>query len=137
MELHELLALYDQEERVKAVWPDIVREETGLVVRHLPRNPGEHRDSVFIAYTCLDTDNADRVIREQIEYASGQGLKVGWKLYTHDQPADLDARLLLHGFTADEPESIMALELDSAPAELLQPVNVDIRQIRYPRCCAM
>ena len=130
MELQELLALYDQEERVKAVWPDIVREETDLVVRHRPKNLGGPRDSVFIAYSRLDADNADRVIQEQIEYARGLGLKVGWKLYSHDQPADLDARLLLHGFTADEQESIMALELANAPAELLQPVTADIRQIR-------
>lgn len=132
MELHELLALYDQEERVKAVWPDIVREETDLVVRHRPKQTGGSRDNIFIAHTRLNSDNADRVIQEQIEYARGLGLKVGWKLYGHDQPADLDARLLLHGFTADEQESIMALELDSAPAELLQPVTADIRQIRDP-----
>lgn len=130
MELQELLALYDQEERVKAVWPDIVREETDLVVRHLPKNPGSQRDNIFIAHTHLDADNADRAIQEQIEFAGGLGLKVGWKLYSHDQPADLDARLLLHGFTADEPESIMVLELASAPPELLQPVSADIRQIR-------
>lgn len=130
MELHELLALYDQEERIKAVWPDIVREETDLVVRHRPKDPGGHRDNIFIAHTRLDAANADRVIQEQIAYARGLGLKVGWKLYSHDQPADLDARLLLHGFKPDEQESIMALELASAPAELLQPVSADIRQIR-------
>ena len=133
MELQELLALYDQEERIKAVWPDIVREETDLVVRHRPKNLDAHRDSVFIAHTRLDAGNADRVIQEQIEYARGLGLKVGWKLYDYDQPADLDVRLLLHGFTADEPESIMALELDKAPTELLQPVRADIRQITDPK----
>lgn len=62
MELQELLALYDQEERVKAAWPDIVREETHLVVRHRPKNLGGPRDNIFIAYTRLDDDNADPAI---------------------------------------------------------------------------
>lgn len=132
MELSELLALYDLEERIRAEWPGMLREETGLVVRHRPVDPGKHRDSCFIAHTRLNAASADRAIVEQIEYCRGLGLKMGWKLYEHDQPADLNARLLLHGFTADEEESVMALELNRAPAELLQPVSAGIRQIRDP-----
>lgn len=132
MELHELLEIYDQEERIKAQWPTMHREEAGSVVRHRPCAAAARRESGFIAYTRLDADSADRAIEEQIAYFSTLGLKVGWKLYGHDQPADLNARLLLHGFTADELESIMALELSDAPAELLQPVDMDIRRIGDP-----
>ncbi len=132
MELHELLALYDLEERINAEWPTMQREEAGPVVRHRPADTAARRESCFIAYTRLDVDTADRAIEEQIRYGRSLGLKVGWKLYEHDQPADLNARLLLHGFTADELESIMALELSEAPVALLQPVNMDIRRIHDP-----
>ncbi len=125
----ELLSLYDLEERIKASWPTMVREEAGPVVRHRPTNHSSHSDSGFIAYTLLDTDSADGVINEQIKYFRGLGLKIGWKLYDHDQPSDLSARLLMHGFVADEQESIMALDLAEAPDELLRPVELDIRRI--------
>lgn len=132
MELQELLALYDLEERIKAEWPGMAREETDLVIHHQPIHPSKHHDSCYIAYTRLDADTADRAIEEQIAYFRGLNLKIGWKLYEHDQPPDLNARLLLRGFTADELESIMALELNNVPAELLQPVSLDIRRIHDP-----
>lgn len=132
MEVQELLALYDLEERIKAEWPNSEREEAGPVIRHLQGDTAAVRESCFIAYSRLDADTADRVIQEQIDYGRGQGIKVAWKLYEHDQPADLNARLLLHGFTGDEPESIMALDLGEAPAALLQPVSMDIRRIHDP-----
>jgi GNAT superfamily N-acetyltransferase len=132
MDLPELLALYDLEERIKAEWPGTVREVTDLVVRHRPVQSGEHRDNGFIAYSRLDKETADRAIGEQIDYFKALGLKVGWKLYEHDQPADLSVRLLAHGFKAAEPESIMALDLHEAPAALLEPVVVDVRRIHDP-----
>lgn len=133
MDQQQLLALYDQEERIIARWPAMIREETDLLVRHRPAQPGGHRDSGFIAFTRLDRDTADHAIREQMEYFGALGLKLGWKLYEHDLPQDLSARLLAHGFTADEPESIMALDLSEAPAGLLEPVVADIRRIEDPR----
>ena len=62
MELQELLALYDREERIKAEWPGMLREETDLVVRHRPKDQAATAIDVFIAHTRLDADNADRVI---------------------------------------------------------------------------
>ena len=53
-------------------------------------------------------------------------------MFDHDTPADLKQRLIAHGFEPDEPEALMALDLEEAPARLLQPVSADIRRITDP-----
>jgi GNAT superfamily N-acetyltransferase len=40
-----------------------------------------------------------------------------WKLYTHDQPADLGKRLLAHGFKGDELEALMVADIKDLSAE--------------------
>ncbi|MFZ1471306.1 MAG: GNAT family N-acetyltransferase [Anaerolineae bacterium] len=55
-----------------------------------------------------------------------------WKVFDHDTPADLKQRLIAHGFEPDEPEALMALDLEEAPARLLQPVSADILRITDP-----
>ena len=128
----KLLALYDTEERINADWPSFVREETGLVVRHVPTSPEVHGNTGFLTYSQLDRATADQVIVDQIDFFSARKFGFSWKLYGHDTPADLADRLIAHGLEPQEPESIMVLDLRQVPPELLEQVRMDVRRITDP-----
>jgi hypothetical protein len=127
----QLLAIFDQEQRQDVQYFDVRREVTPHVVRFVPVE-GLESDGGVVVYSCLNTENADEVIREQIAYFEGLGYDMGWKVYDHDTPADLPARLTAHGFEPGEPEAIVVLDLDEAPKFLWQPVSHDIRRIWDP-----
>ncbi len=74
----------------------------------------------MVVYSRLGVADADRVIHRQAAYFLGIGHNLEWKLYAHDQPADLHQRLLAHGFTDEDPEAIMALNLTELPPALSQ-----------------
>ncbi len=126
MDAQQILALYDQDRREVEIF-GLQREEASGVVRHiLPDGSG------FIIYSALDSSNADQAIREQVAHFEQQGSDLSWIVYAHDQPADLKERLLAHGFVAEEPEAVLALDLQHAPPPLLQPVQHDVRRIDHP-----
>lgn len=127
MQPAEILALYDQDMRRNVEFADMRREETPFVVRYLRPAPGMS----FILYSRLDADNADNVIESEKAYFMGRGQPLEWKVFSHDAPPDLGERLLAHGFSADEPGAIMVLDLENAPAGLLQPVEQDLRRLTH------
>lgn len=127
----QLLAIFDQEQRQDVRSFDVQREVTPHVVRLIPRK-GLESDGGVVVYSCLSTENADEVIREQITYFEKLGCDFGWKAYDHDTPTDLQARLTSHGFEPGEPEAIVVLDLEEAPAVLWQPIAHDIRRIEDP-----
>jgi GNAT superfamily N-acetyltransferase len=126
MNITQWLALYDQDQRMDVRYPDIRREETTRVVRHVALS--ESQDGMVI-YSRLDAESADEVIRAEIEYFNGLGQDFEWKVYSHDQPSDLRERLACFGFEVGEGEAIMALGLAEAPSVLWQPVSQDLRRI--------
>lgn len=132
MDLQQLLALYDLEERIKVEFPDQRREETPTVIRHVSLDPSESARCGFLLYSQLSEATVEPAIQEQVAYFSKLGCGFEWKVYQHDWPADLRHRLAAHGFEVDEPEAIMALELDEAPPLLLAPVSHDVRRIVDP-----
>jgi GNAT superfamily N-acetyltransferase len=85
-------------------------ERVGPVVRYV--SPDAEGWSAVI-WSDLDDDTADAAIAGQLEYFAGRRFE--WKLYAHDQPADLGDRLRAAGFTAEEPESLMAAEIAELP----------------------
>jgi GNAT superfamily N-acetyltransferase len=130
MDKEQLLRLYDLEERQNAVFYNSQREVTPHVVRFRPL-PGMKGGS-YILYSCLDENNADEVIRQEIAYFEQLGCRCEWKLYDHDQPADLRERLAARGFTIEEPEALMVLDLAKTPEALKQPILHDVRRITGP-----
>jgi GNAT superfamily N-acetyltransferase len=130
MNSNELLALYDQQQRLEIVYPGLRREVTSHAVRHV--NDGDPLEWGMVIYSKLDEQTADTAIREQVAYFQSIGQSFEWKVYGHDKPADLQARLLAQGFVADEEEAIMALEVTAAPDLLQGPINADIRRITDP-----
>ena len=128
MNIDQLRALYDDDQRIRYEDPLARREAFPNLVRHVNLEGGEG----FIAYSKLSTENADAVIREQIEYFNSIGQDFEWKLYSHDTPADLKGRLAAHGFEIEDDEAILILDLKNLPEILRQPVSHDIRRITDP-----
>jgi len=144
MELRELIELYDRDQRIGSEDPRYRREESIGIVRQVPLMPDRLG---FVAYSHLDEENADAVIRAQIDRFTVLGIDFEWKLYDHDTPPDLKERLHTAGFIIEEAESIMVLDLDQAPIELLNPAptvkrneaahpmgaeNIEVRRITEP-----
>jgi GNAT superfamily N-acetyltransferase len=124
-----LRALYDRALRQEIRYGHTRREVAGGVIRHVAEPPRLN----FVLYSDLDESNADAAIQEQIAFFRQLGRPFEWKVYDHDRPADLRERLLRHGFIADEPDTIMVLDLEEAPAPLLQPVEADVRRLAHPQ----
>lgn len=53
----------------------------------------------------------DEAIAAELAYAQASGVSLEWKVFGHDWPSDLAARLEAAGFEADEPETLMVLAL--------------------------
>ena len=132
MDTHQLLALYDLEERFLAAYPDMRREATDRVVRHAPLAPKSGFRSGFISYARLDAATVAPAIEEQVRFFDDLGTDFEWKVFSHDTPTDLRQRLLARGFASDEPETIMALPLSQTPPSLLAPVTHEVRLLDDP-----
>ncbi len=128
MEKEKILEHYNQEQRRDLQSVDVRREVTENIVRHVNLEGGEG----FIAYSSLTKENADAVIREQIAYFENLKQNFEWKYYAHDEPEDLLGHLRRHGFTIEEREALLVLELDSLPEKLQQPTPHDIRLLSQP-----
>lgn len=128
----DLLDLFDQEQRREVTYPNTLREEVRLVVRHVSTDSQDG----FVLYSALDEQTVEAEIDAQMAYFGGRSLRLEWKVYTHDQPSDLRDRLAQRGFVVEEPEAVMVLDLNAAPTTLLsqprRPPRVDVRQLTDP-----
>jgi len=103
-----VLALYDRDMRegARPDGPGARIERAGAVVRQT----GDTHGWSAVLWSGLDEATADRVIGEQIAHFTGLGLDFEWKLYGHDRPADLGARLTAAGFRAEPEETLLVGE---------------------------
>lgn len=105
-----LLARYDEQERAGLHARDgETTERVGGVQRTVFA-----ADQGFVTALDLDETTVDAAIREQVAFFAaldaGRGRRFEWKVYGHDRPADLGARLEAAGF---EPEDVEALVIGS------------------------
>ncbi|HKV70096.1 MAG TPA: GNAT family N-acetyltransferase [Gemmatimonadales bacterium] len=119
-----MLKRFDAELRIDPVPEAGTRfEAIGGVVRATGKSAG-------IVYWELSEADADRTIEEQVAYFRSLGQEVEWKVYGHDRPRDLGARLAAHGFEPRAPETLMVCDLaggvQSAPPNL----DIEIRCVR-------
>ncbi|MUT90221.1 GNAT family N-acetyltransferase [Streptomyces sp. Z38] len=107
-----LLALHDRETRLGARpdGPGVVVEHVGRVVR---RTGPAHSWNGVLWSGFTSAAEADDAIAAQIVHYTARGLSFEWKLYAHDEPADLGERLAAAGFTAEPDETLMAAEIDA------------------------
>ncbi len=134
-----LLTVYDRQLRFESADPlherQAVPQDDPVVVRHAPRDPQMRWG--WVIWSRLNAEIADQVIGEQVEFFKRRGQNFEWKRYAHDLPADLDERLLRHGFTPDDRETVMVLDLAEHPPEtrflaetgFLQEQGVEVRRV--------
>jgi GNAT superfamily N-acetyltransferase len=129
MNKSQIIALYDQDQRKDVEYPDMRREVTPNVVRHIDTsNIGEG----LITYSQLNGANAADEIREQVSFFESIGQEFEWKVYDYDKPSDLKERLGSYGFIVEEAEALMVLDLEDAPEILWQPVLHNVQRIIDP-----
>lgn len=122
MEGSDLLALFDRQMRRDVPATAGARvERTGSVVRQIGADAW-----AGVIWSDLDESTADAAIAEQIAAFGGA---FEWKLYAHDRPADLAARLLRAGFEPEDSEALMVAAVADLPTESPLPDGVAIRTV--------
>jgi len=134
MNKSQLIALFDQDQRIDVEYPDMRREVTPDVVR-LIRKSGIGEGVVI--FSQLNEANADDVIRQQVSYFARLGQDFEWTVYAHDRPPDLKERLSAFGFAVEEAEAILVLDLEEASENLWHPVHHQVQQISDPESLAV
>ncbi len=129
MDKSQMIALYDQDQRIDVEYPNMRREVTPSVVRYINTFSGGEG---AVVYSRLDETNVDDAIREQVSFFESIGQHFEWKVYDYDRPSDLKERLEAHGFMIGDAEAIMVLDLEEAAEILWQPVSPGIQKITDP-----
>jgi ribosomal protein S18 acetylase RimI-like enzyme len=119
-----LLARYDRLMRRDAsADPGTRIERTGAVVRQT----GGEDDWNGVVWSDLDESSADAAIAGQIRHFGSLGLEFEWKLYSHDRPAGLAARLGAAGFVPEPAEALMVARVDALAAGTAAPLPEGVR----------
>jgi hypothetical protein len=116
MDPKEILKILDEERRIGAEGTATL-EMTPHVVRYLSAN----WRGVF--YSRFPDAEADSTIEMEIERFSHLGGTFEWKVYSHDDPRDLPAKLARRGFKQGDEEALMIATLEEMPEALFQPVS--------------
>lgn len=132
MEREGMLALFDREQRIDIEYPDTRKERRPHVIRYVSETDGPH----FILYSDLRGVDVDAVIAEEQTYFGPLGV-LEWKVYAHDEPADLRERLAARGFELEEEETVLVLDVQdrarwAAAARALagQPEEVSVHKLQ-------
>jgi GNAT superfamily N-acetyltransferase len=125
-----LLAAYDSQLRTDAETPGAVSVERQGPLRLATFDGGRG----FITYRDLDGADADAIggmVGEALAYYQGnlEITKVEWKTRGHDHAPGLHEALLEHGFTPDEPESIMVGDAAALALDVALPEGVTLRRV--------
>ncbi|MFF0447186.1 GNAT family N-acetyltransferase [Streptomyces sp. NPDC004609] len=133
MDHDELLALFDRRLRREFAddSPGTRIERVGDVVRQTGA------DWNGILWSGLDETTADAAVAAQVAYFTALGQDFEWKLYSHDRPADLGARLLAAGFTTEPDETLMIAEIARLPREPELPDGVRLADVTDPEGVAL
>jgi GNAT superfamily N-acetyltransferase len=78
-------------------------------------------------------DDPDAIIGQEVAFFRERGLPFEWKTYAYDEPADVGERLVRHGFTQGDPETLILGEVDrilERPSAL--PSKVRLREADGP-----
>jgi hypothetical protein len=87
----------------------------------------------------VSPDTADAAIAREIAHHRALGVVFEWKLYPHDEPADLGTRLERQGFVAGEREAVLVCDvttirhMPTAPDCRVVPVEDPEGLVRYRR----
>jgi hypothetical protein len=126
MNKSELLKLYDHDLREQVEYPEARKEIAKDVVRFTREAPAMN----FVSITYADESNLDRVIKNEVSHFAPMNQPFTWKVYDHDPLPSMGEKLKAHRFVRDDDAGdIMILDVENAPANLLEPATADIRRI--------
>jgi GNAT superfamily N-acetyltransferase len=128
VDIAQIRALYDQEQRQRLIIPGMRREVDGHLVRHISLAEG----GGMVLYSQLAVPEVERAVQAQVAYYQQIGQDFEWKVYSHDSPPDLKDRLQAYGFEIGEEEAILVLDLAAAPAILFEPVTHSLQRVTDP-----
>lgn len=114
-----ILARLDEERRSLIREDDVTEIGERVTVR---RSSDSRRCSVD--FSRLSESDVDAAIAWVLRTYPFESLE--WKLYSHDAPADLVARLTSHGLVAGPREAVMVLDIDGSKK---WDVTADVRQV--------
>jgi hypothetical protein len=125
-----LLAAYDSQLRTDAETPGAVSVARQGPLRLVTFSGGRG----FITYQDLggaDADSIRRMVGEALAHfqADPEISKVEWKTRGHDRAPGLHEALVSHGFTPDEPESVMVGDASALAVDVPLPDGVTLRRI--------
>jgi GNAT superfamily N-acetyltransferase len=86
----------------------------------------------FIGYRDLgglDGAELDELIARQVRFFAERGEAVEWKLYGHDRPADLAARLRRAGFVPEDTETVVIAPVEAMVGEPQPPDGITLREV--------
>ncbi|GAA2809896.1 GNAT family N-acetyltransferase [Kribbella solani] len=119
-----LRATYDQQIRSRAGAAGTT-DRIGALIRTI----GLEGDGFLQYQGGADGAELDQQIADQVAYFAELGVKVEWKYYSHDLPADLPERLTKAGFVPDEEECLLIGALADLPTEVELPEGIQLREI--------
>ncbi|AOR36220.1 GNAT family N-acetyltransferase [Streptomyces fodineus] len=125
-----VLARYDRDMRENAApdGPGARIERVGAVVRQIADAQGWNG----VLWSALDPAGVQGAIDEQIACFTGLGRAFEWKLYGHDTPGDLGARLTAAGFRAEEEETLLVGETGRIAVAAELPEGIRLVQATDP-----
>jgi hypothetical protein len=77
----------------------------------------------------ISESNFDEVIDSQIEHYRLKGKEFEWKVYSFDEPNDLQERLERRGFSVGDREALVFYDLSAGVDELNQGLKLEVRQV--------
>ncbi|MFG3019526.1 GNAT family N-acetyltransferase [Streptomyces sp. NPDC048254] len=124
MDHQAVLALYDRDMRegARPDGPGARIERAGAVVRQVADSEGWNG----VVWSALNETTAERAIAEQIDRFRGLVRDFEWKLYGHDLPSDLGARLIEAGFRPEPEEALMIAEVAGLTVDAELPDGVRV-----------
>ncbi|ETK32248.1 N-acetyltransferase GCN5 [Microbispora sp. ATCC PTA-5024] len=125
-----MLALFDRQMRRDALpdGPEARVERAGDVVRQVGPDPVWNG----VIWSDLNESGADTAIADQVRHFAALGRDFEWKLYGHDRPRDLGARLRAAGLSAEPPETLMVAEIAALALEADVPDGVELSEVTGP-----
>lgn len=125
MNKQQLRDVYTTEQRIESVQSGWRRERTEFVTRHVSLL----KEKGFILHSNLTAENASRIIEEELNYFKSLSQSFEWKLYDYDQPENLMELLEAKGFTVEDPEALLVLDIQSQQNLLNVTISSDIQSI--------
>lgn len=124
MELDSIRTCLDLERRMLATHGGPIE-----ILPHVTRIRGSEGAWHAIVYSALADDTADATIDEQVEHYRWLNVEFEWKVYGHDQPADLRARLARRGFEVGPLEAVLVLDLETRPGWIDETNTSDVVRV--------